>query len=236
MNYKDLVKQYQDCDFIWNITSIEGIIKTGISLELSEKTTVLDLCCGYGTMLKIWGEAFDIKGVGVDRCKECIETGRSRLIEAGLDNISLVEGDVLDYADTNKYDVVCCTETFENDISKTLAMCEKYQKPGGMIVHARLYSKISNPPKELTDFEGPLQTLYELYSTYRGLGYYLVNIAGDTTSAWDSYICREGKQLVKRLCEDKDDKKTADWYEKWYRMYLNYQREYEGQALFVLFR
>lgn len=27
---------------------------------------MLDLCCGYGEMLKIWYEAFGIQGIGVD--------------------------------------------------------------------------------------------------------------------------------------------------------------------------
>ena len=234
MNYRELARQYDDTNFIWNITSIEGIVKTGISLELRENASVLDLCCGYGTMLKIWAEAFGITGVGVDQYQPAVDAGRSRLKEAGIDSVTLIQNDVLQYADANKYDVVCCTETMDGDMPKTLSMCERYLKPGGKIVHCHIYTKIPNPPKELTDFEGELPTLYELYSRYRSLGYYVVNIVGDTAGAWDSYISREGKQLVNKLREDQNDMRTAEWYEKWYRIYLEYRRPFEGQAMFVL--
>lgn len=166
MNYKDLLKQYEASSYIINMTSFDGIIKTGISLGLSKSTTILDLCCGYGEMLKIWSEVFGISGTGVDMCSEFIGTGKSRLADAGIEKVNLIEGDILKYTNTEKYDVVSCTEHF-GSIGETLAILEKYVKPGGKLVFCHVFSKIPNPPKELIDFEGPLPTLDELYRIFR---------------------------------------------------------------------
>ncbi len=184
MSYKELLKQYEASSYIINMTSIEGIIKTGFSLGLNENTTYQIYAADMGEMLKIWSEAFGINGIGVDRCSEFINVGKSRLAKMGIEKVKLIEEDVLKYTDTDKYDVVSCTEKFGN-IGETLNLLEKYVKPGGKIVFCHLFSKIPNPPKELTDFEGPLPTLDELYGIFRELGYYITSITSDTVSEWD---------------------------------------------------
>lgn len=233
MNYKDLLKQCEEKSYIINMTPIEGIIKTGLSLGLNENSNVLDLCCGYGEMLKIWSEAFGISGIGVDISNEFINVGKTRLEEAGIEKIKLIEGDILKYTDLQKYDVVCCTETL-GSIEETLNILEKYVKPNGKLVFCHIFSKVPNPPKELTDFEGTLHTLDELYKIFKQLGYYITNIASDTVSEWERYITWSAKRDIARLRKDKNDKELADWIDKWYHMYFNYRRPYEGQALFVL--
>jgi hypothetical protein len=55
-----------------NMTPISGIIEIGISSEMNELSTVLDLCCGYGELLKIWHTALEICGTGGDICSEII--------------------------------------------------------------------------------------------------------------------------------------------------------------------
>ncbi len=57
------------------MTPVDKIIELGYYANLSKDTSVLDLCCGYGEMLWLWGEAFGITGKGVDICKEFIDIG-----------------------------------------------------------------------------------------------------------------------------------------------------------------
>lgn len=230
---EDLLKQCDESSYIINMIPLEGIVKTGYSLGLNSKTTVLDLCCGYGEMLKIWSEIFDISGTGVDRYGEFINIGKKRVETAGIEKVNLIEEDILKYTDTKKYDVVSCTETF-GSINETLAILEKFLKPGGKLVYCHVFSKVPEPPKELIDFDGEMPTLDELYGIFRELGYYITSIISDTVNDWDRYISRSAKSDFEQLRQNKDNKSLAEWMEKWYHMYFNYRRPCEGQAMFVL--
>jgi len=77
--HQDLLKKIEDEKYLINMLSADDIIRFGWEIGLNENSRVLDLCCGYGTMLKIWHEAFGISGIGVDREKSFIETGLLRL-------------------------------------------------------------------------------------------------------------------------------------------------------------
>lgn len=45
-----------------SMVSPERIIEFGYNLGLCKGMSVLDLCCGYGEMLRLWSEAFKITG------------------------------------------------------------------------------------------------------------------------------------------------------------------------------
>ena len=64
MDYKNLIKKLKENEYLISMTPIERIVEIGYSAGMSSGSAVLDLCCGYGEMLKIWHEAFDIKGIG----------------------------------------------------------------------------------------------------------------------------------------------------------------------------
>ncbi|MBQ3598379.1 MAG: class I SAM-dependent methyltransferase, partial [Clostridia bacterium] len=64
--YKNYIKLIKDNDYLISMVPVEELLRFGYEIGLNEKSKVLDLCCGYGTVLKIWSEAFGISGVGVD--------------------------------------------------------------------------------------------------------------------------------------------------------------------------
>ena len=112
-------------------------------------------------------------------------------------------------------------------------MGEKFLKDGGILGYIGTYSKIPNPPKELMDFEGELLQLSELNKIFRELGYCLISMAGDTNAMWEHYAVNwhgGAKNAVEALRKDIND----DWVNKWERMYFDYRRPYQGQALFGL--
>lgn len=90
MDYQRIMKSCEENAQLISMVSVEELIRFGYSVGLNENSRVLDLCCGYGTLLKIWGEAFGISGVGVDLCKEFLDDGLKRLQEAKLDRIRFV--------------------------------------------------------------------------------------------------------------------------------------------------
>lgn len=231
-DYKDLLKMYEDEKYLVNMVSAQDIIRFGSWVGLNEKSRVLDLCCGYGTMLKIWREVFGITGIGVDRDAAFIETGRSRLPDSC---INLICGDVLQYTDDEKYDIVVCTELSTGlfgSFSEGAAFLEKFLKPCGTLVFGRLFSEIPNPPQELIDFDGPMPTLHEIHEEIRQCGYLVTSMASGDTASWERYIMRDSKISLEKIRKNSGDTGWAEWTDKWHRMYCNFRRPYEGWALF----
>lgn len=235
MRGEALLRQYEASSYIINMTPYDGLLRTGIALGLSETTTVLDLCCGYGEMLKVWCETFGCSGTGVDLCHEFVQTGNARLEAAGIASVNLIEGDARQYTSANKHEVVCCTETL-GSISETLALMQTHAQPGGKLVFCHVYSKVPHPPQELIDYEGPMPTLDELYTTFRHLGFYVTSLVSETTAEWDRYISWSARRDVARLRQSGDEAGAAERIDRWWHMYFAYRRPYEGQAMFVLER
>lgn len=233
MDYQNVIKKCEESSYLISMVSIDDLIKFGYSLELNEKTNVLDLCCGYGEVLKIWSEAFGVQGTGVDISHEFIEIGQKRLKDSENDKITLVEDDALTYSDLVKYDVVILSETFDS-VEKTLSLGEKFLKASGILVYQKVYSKIQNPPKELLDFEGEVLPLQELNHKFRSLGYYITHMASDSNAEWERYITWSARRDMTTLRNNPQDLKNKEWIDKWYQMYFDYRRKYQGQALFGL--
>jgi hypothetical protein len=54
---------------------------------------------------------------------------------------------------------------------------------------------------------------------------------------WEHYVVSwSGKHDINTLRQNQNDEKLKKWVDKWYRMYFDYRRLYEGQALFGLER
>ncbi|MCL2508690.1 MAG: hypothetical protein FWF05_05895 [Oscillospiraceae bacterium] len=51
--YKDHIEKLEDDAHLISMSSADDVIRLGYSAGLNEKSRVLDLCCGFGTMLKI---------------------------------------------------------------------------------------------------------------------------------------------------------------------------------------
>ena len=243
-SYAMELKKIEDNKHLIGMVSVDDILRFGYEAGLNENSRVLDLTYGYGTILKVWSEAFGISGVVVEGHPDFAAKGRERLKEAGVDDkIKIVCDDKLKYVDTEKYDLVICTldqaplnKSFEF-IKNTFSLGEKFLKTGGMLAYIGTYSKIPNPPQELMDFEGELLLLSELNNIFRELGYYLICMAGDTDAMWEHYAVNfhgGAKGDADKMRKNPDDEEHKNWIDKWYRMYFDYRRPYQGQALFGL--
>ena len=114
---------------------------------------------------------------------------------------------------------------------------KKFLKKGGIIAYQKLYSKLANPPKELIEFDGEVLPLSQLNHIFNENGYCLISMASDNDSAWERYVINwSGKNDINRLRENPSDTGLKEWIDKWYTMYFDYRRQYEGQALFGLQR
>lgn len=128
------LKYIEDNQFLISMVPVEEILRLGYELGLNENSKVLDLCCGYGTVLKVWSEVFGISSTGVDICKDFIHIGKKRLKESNIDTVTLIHKDVTKYKDDIKYDVVICSETIES-IENTFQLGQKFLKKGGTMLY-----------------------------------------------------------------------------------------------------
>jgi len=240
-NYAMELKKIEDNKHLIGMVSVDEILRFGYEVGLNENSRVLELTYGYGTISKVWSEAFGISGVVVERHPDFAAKGRERLKQAGVDDkVKIVCEDWHKYIDDEKYDLVICTHGIavpsgksSECIKNTFCLGEKFLKDGGVLAFIGTYSKIPNPPQELMDFEGELLILSELNCIFRELGYCLISMAGDTNAMWEHYAVNwhgGAKEAVKALRKDIND----DWVNKWERMYFDYRRPYQGQALFGL--
>ncbi len=238
MNYQAIIKEVEDNAHLISMVPVNELIRFGYEIGLNENSKVLDLCCGYGTLLNAWNEAFGITGVGVDHSNEFLSIGKERLKQARIEKIILICEDVTKYKDDEKYDVVICSETI-GTIQNTLELGEKFLKKGGLLAYQKLYSKVQNPPQELVDFDEEVLPLSELNCIFNSFGFYMTCMASDTNSMWEHYVINwSGKHDINMLRQNQNDEKYMEkskkWIDQWYRMYFDYRRLYEGQALFGL--
>jgi len=234
--YKDYIKTLEDNAYLISMVPVEELLRFGYEIGLNQNSRVLDLCCGYGTVLKVWSEAFGIVGVGVDRDEGFVATGKERLEKAAIERVRLVCEDETTYVDDEKYDVVICSETI-GSICDTLRLGDKFLKKGGIIAYQKLYSKVANPPQELVEFDGEVLSLSRLNHIFNENGYCLISMASDTDSAWERYVINwSGRNDINRLRENPSENRLKEWIDKWYSMYFDYRRQYEGQAMFGLQR
>ena len=91
MDYKSIISACDSNTHLVSMLPVERVIEFGFNIGLDANTTVLDLCCGYGEMLRLWNEAFSISGIGVDIEDSFIAKGSKRILS---DRVNLLTGDV----------------------------------------------------------------------------------------------------------------------------------------------
>ncbi len=234
MDYKTIINDIESSLHLISMTPIEKIIEIGYTAGMNSNSSVLDLCCGYGEMLKIWNEAFGIKGIGVDIAGEFIDEGKKRLEEAGIKDISLVCGNVVEWATDEKFDFACLSGEDFGGIKGTIHLLEKYVKPDGKLIIGTRYSRVENPPAELIEFEGETLSLKHIYEIFYANGYFITSMATDTQNEWERYIMWSARRSLAACKSNPDDLSRFEWCKKWYETYFNFRREYEGYGTFVI--
>ena len=234
MEYKKLIKKLKESEYLVSMTPVERIVEIGYLAGMNPGSAVLDLCCGYGEMLKIWYEAFGIRGTGVDICGEFIGTGRKRMAESGVSAITLIESEIFKWQTNEKFDYVCLSGEDFGGLQSTIELLEKFAKPNGKLIIGTRYSKVPDPPKELIDFEGETLPLTEIDHIIRSNGYYITAMASDTQAEWERYIMWSAKRHLADLRESPEDQSLREWCDTWYDMYFNYRKPYEGYMTFVI--
>lgn len=116
----------------------------------------------------------------------------------------------------------------------TIELLEKFVKPNGKLIIGTRYSKVKVPPKELIEFEGETLTLTEINRIIRSKDYYITSMSADTQADWERYIMWSAKRHLNDLRQTQESRPLREWCDKWYDMYFNYRRPYEGYVTVVI--
>jgi len=234
MDYKEIINDIESSLHLISMTPVEKIVEIGYTAGMNSDSSVLDFCCGYGEMLKIWNEVLGIKGTGVDKSRELINEGKKRLKAVGVKDVTLVCADVLEWVTNEKFDFAClCGEDF-GGIEGTIHLLEKYVKPDGKLIIGTRYSRVDNPPAELIEFEGETLPLKDISSIFYANGYFITSMATDTQHEWERYIMWSARRNLAAYKSNPDDPVSFEWCKKWYETYFGFRREYEGYGTFVI--
>jgi SAM-dependent methyltransferase len=234
MDYKAIINDIENSQHLISMTPIKGVVEIGYTTGMNSNSSVLDLCCGYGEMLKIWHEAFGIKGTGIDIFPEFINEGEKRIKAAEIKDISLICADVLTWVTDKKYDFACLCGEELGGIESTIHLLEKYIKPDGKLIIGTRYSRVDNPPAELIEFEGETLSLKNIYNIFYVNGYFITSMSTDTQNEWERYIMWSARRNLAAHKSDPENPGRLQWCKKWYETYFKFRRDYEGYGTFLI--
>jgi SAM-dependent methyltransferase len=208
-------------------------------LGLNDASRVIDFCCGYGEMLRLWGQAFASKGLGIELFESYVLDANKRMLDTGVNEcVSIIQSDAKTYHDINKYDVVCLSgQDLFGSLNKNIEFMASYMKEGGKLLIGTPYYTEANVPQALIDFEGKLNTLDEIYKTFRNCGYNLTYFSTGNRESWESYISWSARRDIDalKLLEDEDEiQAKQEWIDLWYDMYFKYRSKYEAWGMFII--
>ena len=119
------------------------------SLKIAEGDSVLDIGCGFGDTAVMFAERVGPTGrvVGMDCCDAFMDYGIKEAQDAGLENLTFINGDALAYPFEPEYDFVFSrfgTMFFSNPVVGLRNM-RTALKPGGIVTHIVWRDRADNP-------------------------------------------------------------------------------------------
>lgn len=228
---------------ILNPTTHEKLMLVGELCHLDKGTHVLDLACGKAEMLCQWAKHWDITGTGVDISTVFIDSAKKRALELGVEeSITVIEADAANYiTGATQFDIVSCIGAawIGGSMVGTLNMLKTALKPDGLILVGEPFW-LSSPPYEIYAAMGvgedEFTSLVGTLDRIEEAGLELIEMVAADTNSWDRYVTAQWATVDRWLRENPADPEAENiraWNTKNRRIYLEYQRQYWGWAIFV---
>lgn len=105
MENDELVSITQGTLAIMNPTSAEKVLAAGQAAGLREGSRVVEVGCGNGTILALWGREYGISGLGIETREDACTRAEETLRAAGLgDRLSVRCMDARSYVPDEPFD------------------------------------------------------------------------------------------------------------------------------------
>lgn len=230
---------------IHNPFTPEKLATLGAALRLEPETHVLDLGSGSGEMLCTWARDYRIRGSGIDMSQLFTEQAKLRARELGVaDRVAFIHGDAAGYVSDEKAGVAACVGAtwIGGGVSGTIELLAESIRSGGIILVGEPYW-LQLPPSEdvakkcLAGSISDFLTLPGLLSSFRKLGYDVVEMVLADQDSWDRYEAAKWLTLRRWLDANPDDDLAQDVRAQLNsepERYTKYTREYLGWGVFAL--
>lgn len=239
MDFYSLVDISERSLEIVNPFSESKLLAVGSSLELKPGDHVLDMGCGYGEALRLWGERYGIAGVGVDNRPNAVTRARSKMEREGLAGcVHIVESAASDLHVEGAFDAaVCLGASFAfGGFGPTIRALARHA-PSGRIAVGEVYWEHAHVPDSVRAHEPDLCTEAELHEQALDEGFVFHTIHRAGRAEWDGYETANWRGLLHWLEENPDHPEREAVHEHLLasqREYFGWGREWFGWAVFVL--
>ncbi len=240
MEKNELVSITQGALAIMNPTTPEKVLAAGRAAGLKEGSRVVEVGCGNGTILALWGHEYGISGLGIetreDACARAEETFRA----AGLGNrIAVRCMDARDYVPDEPFDcaIAIGASHIQGGFAATLdALLALVHDEGTIVVGDRCWRSDRVPPEFAREWPDVL-TEYEILGAAREAGLDVAAVIRANGGDWDRYESGIWQSVLSWLGGNPDhpDREfMVDYLHRVQDEYFGYGREHMDWAMYVL--
>ncbi len=240
MEKNELVSISQGALAIMNPTSPEKVLAAGRAAGLRERSRVVEIGCGNGTILALWGREYGVSGVGIEAREDACRRAEETLRAAGLgDRIGVRCMDAREYVPDEPFD--CAASIGASHIwggfAATLdALLGMVSDEGTIVIGDRCWRSDRTPPEFAREWPDVL-TEYEILGTVREAGLDVAAVLRAGHDDWDRYESGIWQAVLSWLAENPDYPEREFMLDYLHRIqdeYFGYGREHMGWAIFVL--
>ena len=151
MDINELITLSQGTLAIMNPTTPEKVLLAGQAAGLREGSRVVEIGCGNGTILALWGREYGVSGLGIEVREDACRRAGQALREAGVrDQITVRCMDAREYVPDEPFD--CAASIGASHIwggfAATIdALMELVTDEGVIIIGDRCWRKEHAPPE-----------------------------------------------------------------------------------------
>lgn len=240
MDKNELVSITQGGLAIMNPTTPAKVLAAGKAAGLREGSRVVEIGCGNGTILDLWGREYGIAGLGIeareDACTRAEETFRS----SGLsERITVRCMDACGYAPDEPFDcaVSIGASHIHGGFSATLdSLLGLVHDEGTVVIGDRCWQSDRVPPEFAREWPDVL-TGYEILGLAREAGLDVAAVIRSSVDDWDRYESGIWQGVLSWLEEHPDhpDRDSMiDYLHSIQDEYFGYGQEQMGWAMYVL--
>ena len=240
MEEHELVSITQGGFAIMNPTTPEKVLAAGRAAGLRKGSRVVEIGCGNGTILALWGREYGVSGLGIesreDACRRAEETFRA----AGPGGRLRVRCmDAREYVSDEPFDCAASigASHIHGGFAATLdALLDLVHDEGSVVIGDRFWRSDRAPP-EFARAWPDVPTGYEVLGTAREAGLDLAAVIRADGADWDRYESGIWQSVLSWLGahpDHPDRDSMIDYLHRLQDEYFGYGREYMDWALFVM--
>lgn len=240
MDKNELVSITQGGLAIMNPTTPAKVLAAGKAAGLREGSRVVEVGCGNGTILDLWGREYGISGLGIEAREDACTRAEEAIRSSGLSGrIAVRCMDARDYAPDEPFDCAASigASHIHGGFSATLdALLGLVHDEGTIVIGDRCWRSDRVPPEFAREWPDVL-TGYEILSLAREAGLDVAAVVRSSADDWDRYESGIWQAVLSWLGDHPDHPDRdfmTDYLHRIQDEYLGYGQEQMGWAMYVL--